>query len=146
MLTQGIYAWALTPIICAKLLREKDSLDNIKPIALEVMNSMMKILMFFAIAGVVANVAGCGKLTAYNTEWCRDKGPLGGHCAWTYKGESSEIPKAEWDMKRFGMFCTSEQGFAANQLFFEQACEKTKGCNIEELKKKYFEMIKLLKE
>lgn len=91
-------------------------------------------------------LASCGKLTEYNTEWCRDKGILGAHCNWTHEGEASDPDKESWDEKRFGMFCTSEESFAANQLFFEQACEKTKGCKVEELKKKYREFVKILKE
>ncbi len=105
----------------------------------------MKLLIALLNVTTVTCLVSCGKLTEYNTEWCRDKGELGAHCNWTHNGPATDVAKIEWDEKRFGMFCTSEQGFAANQLFFEQACEKTKGCNVEELKKKYAEFLKLMR-
>lgn len=86
------------------------------------------------------------KLELPNTEWCRDKGALGAHCNKQNTDEPRNIDKATWDAGRFGMFCASEEDFAANQLFLEQACLKTKGCDIEKLHNLYQKFIHRIKQ
>lgn len=79
-----------------------------------------------------------------NLEVCRDKGELGAHCAFTNAGESYDLEKDEWDNRRFGQFCLSEEDFAADTKFAEQACEKMNGCDIQKLRKEMKEMRKRL--
>jgi hypothetical protein len=81
-----------------------------------------------------------------NIEVCRDKGPLGARCNFTNVGEPRDIPPGVWEQERFGQFCMKEAGFAANQLFFEQACLLVKKCNLETVQKKYAEILKELQK
>jgi len=99
-------------------------------------------MTWFAIAQI-AFLASCS-LKLPNLEVCRDKGLLGAHCAFTNDGESFDLDRDEWDNRRFGNFCMSEEDFAANQKFIEQACEQAKGCDIEKLRKKIKAMHKRL--
>lgn len=80
--------------------------------------------------------SGC-TLTVPNLEVCRDKGRLGAHCAFTNAGPSRDIPVGVWNETRFGQFCMTEEVFARNQLFVEQACELSKNCKLEEVRKAY---------
>jgi hypothetical protein len=69
-----------------------------------------------------------------NIEVCRDKSILGAHCNWTVDGNARDIAWEEWREYRVGNFCMTEEAFAANQKFIEQACELTKGCDVKKLK------------
>lgn len=101
---------------------------------------MNRLTTLFAVITTAFLASACS-LTVPNIEWCRDKGALGAHCAWTNEGTPRDIPKADWDHERFGQFCTKEDGFAKNQLFFEQACELVKNCDIEKVKTKIAEIM-----
>ena len=92
----------------------------------------MQPMTLFAIGLIACLVSGCS-ITVPNIEVCRDKSSLGAHCAWTNSGPSRDIPIEEWQSYRFGNFCMSEEAFAKNQKFIEQACELTKGCDVEKL-------------
>lgn len=81
----------------------------------------------------------CSTIDVPNAEVCRDKGPLGAHCAFTNHGDSHDIVLHDWDLQRFGYFCMSEVDFAATQKFIEQACEKHQDCNIVVVRKLFQE-------
>ena len=106
---------------------------------------MRQMISLGAILMMAFLVSGCS-LDVPNIEVCRDKGVLGARCNWTNDGDPRDIEPEVWESERFGQFCMKEEGFAANQLFFEQACELVKKCNIEKVRAKYAEIMKEIKK
>ena len=72
-----------------------------------------------------------------NLEVCVDKGILGAFCAYTNTDKTRDVEERAWAVERFGYFCMSPENFAKNQRFFEEACEQTKNCKIEELRERF---------
>lgn len=105
-----------------------------------------RVMISFAAILTICLVSACARLTVPNIEVCRDKGALGAHCSFTNVDVTRDISRADWDNERFGQFCMNEKEFARNQLFFEQACELMKNCDVETLKKEFLEFLKRSKE
>lgn len=101
---------------------------------------MKRLLALFVIVLIAFLVSSCS-LKVPNILWCRDSGSLGAFCAETNTEVEFSLSKSEWDERRFGQFCTDEKGFAKNQQFIEEACERVKGCDIEKLRAEYMELI-----
>lgn len=64
--------------------------------------------------------------TVKNIEFCRDKGKFGAICAhWLNAKETKTVvPLGQWNAKRLGMVCTSEQGFGELNALIEKLCQR----------------------
>jgi hypothetical protein len=94
--------------------------------------NLIKKLMILSSATLIA---GCS-LEVPNIEVCADKGILGAFCSYTNMDRIREVPERQWASERFGWFCMSPESFEKNQRFFEEACNQTKNCRLEELKER----------
>ena len=84
--------------------------------------------------------SGCA-VSIRNIEFCRDKGKLGATCAyWLNARETKRTVRVlEWNAKRLGMVCTSEEGMGNINALIETFCQSRK-C-VEQVK----ELVKALK-
>ncbi len=64
-----------------------------------------------------------------------DAGPDGAVVTRLLSEEIADIPKAEWDQKRFGYACLSQDDFAWLKATIEKACSEARGLCTPEQKK-----------
>lgn len=101
---------------------------------------MKQLTNLLGVAMLAFLASGC-QLSVPNVEVCRDKSILGARCNWTEEGNPRDIPLEEWNEYRIGQFCMTEEAFAKNQKFIEQACERTNGCSVAKLRAEYRKII-----
>jgi hypothetical protein len=78
-----------------------------------------------------------------------DVGPDGAIVTHLVSEESSDVPKEEWDKKRFGYACISQDDFGWLKATIEKACSELKGmCRTEDKKvmKAFFDRAERLKQ
>lgn len=86
-----------------------------------------RLISFSLLLSVSANLvfaSGC-PVKIKNLEFCRDKGKLGATCAYWLNAEETKrrIPVLEWNKKRFGMVCTSEESMGNINALIETFCQ-----------------------
>ena len=77
-------------------------------------------------------LSSCAKVEIHDSEWCGDLGDEGAVCYHTLTPETREIPKADWDVERFGQLCTSAQSFAEWKETIAKLCSASKRCSYEQ--------------
>lgn len=88
------------------------------------MNTKRNLLSLF----ILANLSGCAEVPIIDSEWVGDIGEDGGVAFHTLTDESRDIPKADWDLERFGMLCTKSETFADWKGVIEKLCRSTYRC------------------
>jgi len=74
-------------------------------------------------------LASCNKIKIQDSQWCGDIGSQGAVCFNTLSSGEKDIPKAVWDVQRFGMVCTSSATFADWKATIEKLCSVAKDCD-----------------
>lgn len=64
-------------------------------------------------------------------EVCADAGSGGAFCAHTQKPDERDVPKAQWDIERFGMLCITQQAYGDSKAAVEKLCSKPGACTYE---------------
>lgn len=88
------------------------------------MRATALMLLFIALSS-----AACGRVSVHDAEVCVDLGAAGGHCANTLTDGSRDIPKAAWDIDRFGWFCMRPIAFTSTETALDQLCNETTLCD-----------------
>ncbi len=70
----------------------------------------------------------CAKVNITDAEVCGDEGYDGAVCYHTMTSATRTIPKAEWDIERFGMLCTQASNFANWKSEIEKLCNAGNNC------------------
>lgn len=88
--------------------------------------SILFSLLLSALASI-AYASGCSVPIA-NIEFCRDKGKFGAKCAYWLNAKDTirSVPVSEWNSKRLGMVCTSEEGMGNVNAIIEKLCQNKK--------------------
>ena len=82
------------------------------------------------VASSTLAVASTCSTKVKNVEFCRDKGKFGAVCAYWLNARDTKrlIPLSEWNQKRLGMVCTSEEGMGNVKALVEKLCQQSKSC------------------
>jgi hypothetical protein len=76
-------------------------------------------------------LSGCAQVAIKNEEFCGDLGSQGASCFFTLSSQTEDIPKAIWDIDRFGMICEEADVFADWKTYIEQLCTISHDCSFE---------------
>jgi len=85
----------------------------------------LRLLLFSSSLSVL--LSGCST-DIPNIEFCRDKGRFGAICAYWLNAEETKrfVSLSEWNSKRLGMVCTSENGMGNVNAVIEKLCQNQK--------------------
>lgn len=61
-------------------------------------------------------------------EFCVDAGPDGATCFHSLSDAQRDVPKASWDIERFGQICETPQTFADWKSVIDSLCQNTGDC------------------
>jgi len=78
-----------------------------------------------------ALVSACARVQIKDSQWCGDLGSQGAACFHTLTQGEEDIPKAIWDLKRFGQVCTPATTFADWKQAIEELCSYSNDCDYE---------------
>lgn len=89
---------------------------------------MRRLLTLFSLSCVAFLSLGASSCSTdiKNIEFCRDKGKFGAVCAYWLNAKETKkvVPALEWNAKRLGMVCTSEEGFGQLNALIEKLCQR----------------------
>jgi hypothetical protein len=77
-------------------------------------------------------LSGCARVTIKDSEWCGDLGSQGAACFHTLTSAEEDLPKAIWDIRRFGMVCTVAGTFADWKQDIEDLCSYSHDCDYQQ--------------
>ena len=89
-------------------------------------------LAILSSAVVVVALTSCTQIQVKNSPWYGDKGSLGAHWVDLFDANTGDIPKAQWDVLRFGMVCSSADNLENLLTDIEKMCDTQQTCTIEQ--------------
>lgn len=75
-----------------------------------------------------ALLTSCSQVPIKDELVCADMGSQGATCDYMLHAAPSDIPKSQWDDKRFGQFCISSDAFADFKSEIEKLCSLSGKC------------------
>lgn len=84
-----------------------------------------QLALLFAIATLASS---CASVTVSNREIFNDRGKYGAKSFRVLTSHERTLSKAEWDKKRFGMFCMDAEALAEINVIRETFCEDYGRC------------------